>query len=366
VGTVTWVDGDRVLMFGHPFLQRGAVALPLAAAQVVALFPSRELSFKIGSIGPVVGTLLYDERAGLVGELGTAPPLVPVEVEIVRNGDESQDFAFQVADDEQLTPVLAFWCLYNALLARGDDQSRQTLRYELVSRWTADGDALAPVVQTGQVVGPGGAAALATEWMAPLRVLLANRHRSLELQGVSARLEVSRPVAAAVITGVTARSVVRAGEKLQVAVSLETYREPDRVEAFTLDLPAQLPPGPYRLAAASAREFFALETQRAAALFRDRSLDATLALIRKERSAATLVVALIAPGGSVVVAGRELEDLPGSVVRALRPGGGGVEPALASYAVRAERDTDLALDGHAILDVVVKPAARITPEEPRP
>ncbi len=39
-GTVSQVDGDRVLAFGHPMLGLGAVAVPMASADIVAILPS--------------------------------------------------------------------------------------------------------------------------------------------------------------------------------------------------------------------------------------------------------------------------------------------------------------------------------------
>ena len=43
LGTATWVTGDRVLLMGHPFMQRGPVSLPLAAAEIFGVFPSRQM-----------------------------------------------------------------------------------------------------------------------------------------------------------------------------------------------------------------------------------------------------------------------------------------------------------------------------------
>jgi hypothetical protein len=80
IGTVTWVQDDRVLMMGHPFMQRGPVDWPLATAEVLTVFPSRQMSFKIGSIGDIVGTVHHDQRAGLAGSTGPAPAMVPVHV----------------------------------------------------------------------------------------------------------------------------------------------------------------------------------------------------------------------------------------------------------------------------------------------
>ena len=39
-GTVTWVDRDSVLAFGHPFLSMGPIEMPMAQAQVLAVLAS--------------------------------------------------------------------------------------------------------------------------------------------------------------------------------------------------------------------------------------------------------------------------------------------------------------------------------------
>lgn len=142
IGTVTWVDGDDVFMFGHPFMQRGPVHLPLATAEILTVFPSRNLSFKMGQVGQIVGAVTHDQRAGLAGKLGPAPDLVPVKVSVTAPSDRAgaatvtRDYDFAVVSDRQLAPTLVFWSLYNALLAGGDDASRQNLSYEVITHWT--------------------------------------------------------------------------------------------------------------------------------------------------------------------------------------------------------------------------------------
>jgi hypothetical protein len=367
LGTVSWIEGDRVLMLGHPFLQRGPVTLPLATAEIVTVFPSRQLSFKLGSIGQVVGSVLADRRAGLVGRLGEAPAMIPVAVRVDRDG-RSLDYEFTVAADPQLTPNLVFWCLYNALLAQGDDQSQQTLRFELTTEWSGiGGDDPESLVLRGQAAGPGGAASLAPEWIAPLQILLNNRHRPLKLTSVRAHIASSPVVETGVVAALAAPTGAQPGQTLALGVTLEGFRGDRRTESFRLALPSYLAPGRYRLVAASARDLFALETERAAALFRDRNLAATLDLIRTPRAASTLVVALISLQGSLVVAGRELDDLPGSYVRALKPAGETTAATTrAVFVARLERETGLVLRGHAISDLVVHPPTKPSPEESRP
>jgi hypothetical protein len=54
-GTVSRVDGDRVLAFGHPMMGLGNAQLPMCSADVVAILPSTYESFKMANIGPSSG-----------------------------------------------------------------------------------------------------------------------------------------------------------------------------------------------------------------------------------------------------------------------------------------------------------------------
>ena len=38
VGTITWRKGNRLLGFGHPFMQEGPVHIPMAGAEVLLWF----------------------------------------------------------------------------------------------------------------------------------------------------------------------------------------------------------------------------------------------------------------------------------------------------------------------------------------
>src|SRR5207249_3435632 len=55
IGTVTRVEGNRVLAFGHPFLQLGPVEYPMTRARVETVLPSLATSFKIASPADTVG-----------------------------------------------------------------------------------------------------------------------------------------------------------------------------------------------------------------------------------------------------------------------------------------------------------------------
>ncbi len=364
IGTVSWVDGERVLIFGHPLLQAGPVELPLVAAEEPGVNPSRQMSFKMGGFGPVVGAVHHDLRAGLAGRLGARAPLVPVTVTVIRAGGEPERFVFAVGRDPRLSAALVQWCLYGALLAGGDDLSRQTVRWSLDARWRRADGVAEPCGLAGAVAGPNGVAELAPEWVAPLQALYENRHAPLRLEAVDATLRVEPGVAGATIAAAEAPAAARPGETWPVTLTLQPRRGAAASVRRSLALPAHLPPGDYRLLVASSRDVFALEAQRAQESFADRSLAATLAVVRAPRSPTDLEYVLYAPGRGVTVDGRELAELPGSVAATLQAEAAGrVAPVRADIALRERVPGERILDGAAILPLTVLPPA--TPARPK-
>src|SRR5215475_6874055 len=77
-GTVTWVDGNSVLAFGHPFLSMGPVDMPMASADVLTVLPSLYRSFKFATTGAVLGSVSQDRSTGILGNFGNAPKMVPI------------------------------------------------------------------------------------------------------------------------------------------------------------------------------------------------------------------------------------------------------------------------------------------------
>jgi hypothetical protein len=105
VGTVTYVDGDKVWGFGHPFDATGRRDLLLKDAYVYAVIGNpvgidQAVSQKLAAPGHDLGTITADGPAGIAGRLGPLPARIPVRVD-ARDGDsgERQSLAAQVADE---------------------------------------------------------------------------------------------------------------------------------------------------------------------------------------------------------------------------------------------------------------------------
>lgn len=101
-GTVSQVDGDQILAFGHPLLGLGEVEMPMIEAEIVTILPSNLSSVKIANTGRMIGTVRQDRLSAIYGELGTWPDLVPVTV-----NTPSRRLEFSTVRHSRITPMIA-------------------------------------------------------------------------------------------------------------------------------------------------------------------------------------------------------------------------------------------------------------------
>jgi len=81
-GTVTYRDGNRLLLFGHPFTSLGPIDAALTTAYVVDVFPSYQDSVKIGAPIKTVGRIFQDRPFSVGGVIGPMPDMVPMTVSV--------------------------------------------------------------------------------------------------------------------------------------------------------------------------------------------------------------------------------------------------------------------------------------------
>jgi len=117
IGTVTHVDGENVLAFGHPLYNLGAVDYAMTKAKVLTVAPSLDISFKIASADALVGRFSQDRSTGVFGELGKMPRLIPLNVKLINGNGETQDIKTNLVDDKILTPFLVNSVVSNILLS---------------------------------------------------------------------------------------------------------------------------------------------------------------------------------------------------------------------------------------------------------
>lgn len=352
-GTVTWVDGERVLAFGHPLFGLGAVDLPLTGATVQTLLPSLARSARIATPLAEVGAVRQDRNAGVLGRLGAEPRLIPVRFQLTGPGRSERVYSFDVADDPLLSPLLLYVSLNGILASRERPMGNVTVRLKegSVIKMSEGVDVELDNLYAGVRAvdyGTGIAAYI-------LYLLMNNSWTQPRIAGVNLILEYDDTPRSGLIRRASLdRYRARPGETLEAAIVLSSYRGGERVLTTRLKIPEETPPGRLTLHVGGAVEVSRSEAGEEPVFPRD--LDHLIRLINQLRRNDRIYIAATGADSGVVLQGSRLPNLPPSVATVLsRPRSRG---NLASVPRRAMIEetilTDLSVEGLARIEFEVR------------
>jgi hypothetical protein len=315
IGTVTYRDGDRVLLFGHPFFQSGEIRLPLSSARITTILGSLNTSFKLGVAGEPIGTATQDRRTAVAGRLGAPPRLLPIRVRVSGAGPREQRFAYESIDDRSLLPQIVSTAVLNSLLESGGAGVMQTVRWSLTV-WR-DGRALRlGDVAAGDQPLPDVAASLG----APVRFLAANPYTRFHADSLVVTLETRPGRAQSVLREASlVASRVRPGGVAHVSAEIERWRGGRQTIALDVPVPEELPDGRYLLSVAGGIEFDHFTAARLPARFRVTSLEDAWERLGAARRSDVLHAGIWARAPEVNADGEDLPELPTSALALLAP-----------------------------------------------
>jgi hypothetical protein len=152
LGTVTRVEGDKLVAFGHPMMEGGVTALPTAVGKVLWFLASQSRSFKIGMPVRSVGALVDDRQASIVVSHAAKAPTVPVAVHVKgAQGAPYTDWNFELAHEKFMVPSLLAVAIGNAVQTTAAD--RRDVTWEAHSKVTFRGLGTIEIEDFGVAVG---------------------------------------------------------------------------------------------------------------------------------------------------------------------------------------------------------------------
>ena len=316
-GTVTWVEGDSVLAFGHPFLSMGPVQMPMAQSEVLTILPSLYRSFKFSGSGPVLGAVTQDRSTGILGTFGSRATMVPVTVRIASEDLPTQTFRFEAVHNSMLTPILTAIAIDNVLTTLEKRTGERTLV------WKSSIQTPGRNVRWDSVFSGLSAREEAVTSLALLtNYLMANEFRDMTILGVDVEIRHSDRLQNAKIVNVEPRKErLRPGEKVPVWVDLVDFRGGSRRVVMDLEVPPDTPPGAITVfvgdgSAATAYDLSLYPSD-------PQSLDQVLDFLARIRPPNSLNLLAYRRAAGAVVAGEALPALPGSIAAILRDRGPG-------------------------------------------
>jgi len=353
VGTVTWIDGERLLAFGHPLFGLGEVDLPLTGAAVQALLPSLQQSSKMAAALDELGAIRQDRPTGVYGIIGAEPRMIPVRVQLSGTAGATESYSFDIADDPLVSPLLLYSSLTGILATRERTLGSSTIRLEPGSVIKlADSD---DVTLDNLFAGPAALDHGTGLSAYILYLLMNNTWTQPRVTGVNLILEYEQaPRTARIRRATLSRYRARPGERLLVTIVVKPFRGPDLTFNREIVIPPETPPGELTLhfggALATAR------TEETTERVLPQDLKQLVRLINQLRRNDRIYIVATREDSGVFLAGSRLPNLPPSAVSVLtRPRSRGNLAVVNRRAVLEERiDTEHAISGSArvVLEVV--------------
>ena len=237
-GTVTAVDGKKVVAFGHSFMHKGNVNYFMTDADVIGTIAGQSNGMKIANIGSVIGRINQDRETGVAGVLGTFPTSVPMQIHVKDNALGTEEtFGAQIAYDEDFLPILSGSIAYAAMSRVSDSLGSSTARVRFAIRTNAYEGGLFERRNMYYSAADVGQVAV-TELLQAMNLIVTNAEKESDVIDVDVDVELDAGRETALLVSATPdKMTVKPGETVTFKTTIRPYRKAEE----TLSIPYQVP-----------------------------------------------------------------------------------------------------------------------------
>lgn len=310
VGTVTQVDGNKILAFGHPVYNLGSVDYAMTKAEIITVVPSISSSFKIAATDALVGRFFQDRGSGLLGEIGKKPRLVPINIKMVDDSGDIKDFKIELISDKFLTAFLANMSLASILSA--EERALGDLSLEFAGNIYLENGMSVRLEDLYSGNFDTSIVNLSNFFTAVVFFLTNNEFEDLGIHSIDLAIRASEGVKYSYLERVWLdKYEASPGEKIKIKIYYRTFRGDSRL--VELEIPApHLPSGSeFHLIIADAASLQQIEMgQYRRASFIPRSLNQLIRMLNNLRKNNRIYLKIIASKPGLFLKGEEMPNLP--------------------------------------------------------
>lgn len=249
LGTVTYVEGDKILAFGHPFLKRGKANYFLTDTEVYTTLSGLENSFKVGTSTEAIGMINQDRGAGIAGQLGQFPGIIPLRITVTdKNLGRTNELWAQVVQNEEMGPTLSAVSVFNAIEKTTDRLGSGTAKVGFeISAAGIPGESLK---RENMFYTQGNIGELAVaEIHEALTLLAGNQYNSVDIMDVKVNVTIdSERRTATILEAKAGATDVKPGDIIDIAVKIKPYRSEPVTRHISYTVPQDQQEGTLMLA----------------------------------------------------------------------------------------------------------------------
>ena len=357
-GTITYVDGNELLAWGHGYGQEGNVNLPLSGGYVHFIMPSRSRSFKVAAPTQPIGTLVQDRETSIAGIIGKHPSYIPVNVNLQTSDGKQHKKYYEVIRDKGISSLytgVGVWFLLDSLEFYFNDH---TMNVEATITLKEHPDLKTRELVYKNIYSSSGSPGLAARQlvMLPMAQLSNNPYTKVQVEKVSFDVKVEDKRRTARIQSLQVDKLrYRPGDTVEVEITLQPYLEAPVVQTGTITIPKDVPEGFVTLLATNASFHEVWQRNRAPLNFRHKNINQLVQLLQRGENNTNIIMELFVPKPGLTVQGEEFAHLPPSVMSVMNTakqiGNSGYTSATTLHVDKTS--TDYVIFGSGIMQFVV-------------
>lgn len=306
-GTVTYVKGNKVYMFGHPFFNLGTVDFPLHKAEVISVVPSYQTSFKITATRNPIGAVLQDRLSAVQADLDQIPYMIPIKVFLE---NRNRTFNLEVVNHPLLTPILGSVSLDNIFSSEYKQFGFSSLRVKGTIFIENEKNIIIDDLFSGiNASDEFGGLLLAINFF-----LMNNKDRTIKIQKMDFEIDGSERVTSTAIENVILnKQSFYPGELIDIRIQLKNERGNEPVEQMQITAPNLKSGSEFYLMVAGKNEMIRFETKNIKTDYFPISLNTLIRAINNIRKNNRIYLKMMTPGEGLFIKGNEYSNLPVSM-----------------------------------------------------
>ncbi|MCA9639594.1 MAG: hypothetical protein H6718_17200 [Polyangiaceae bacterium] len=354
LGTVTRVEGDKLVAFGHPMMMSGNTALPTTIGRVLHFMASVSRSFKIGESVRPMGTLVNDRQASIVVDQTLKAPTFPVSLKIKGvPGNPFSKWDFEVAHEKFMTPSFVAVALGSAMQAVAAEN--QDISWNATSKLKIKGYGEIELEDFGVSVGgsPSPRDFIGSNLVRAIGAVMNNPWEYAFIEGVTMEIEFRFAREIYMLKGTELLDPeVDAGQSARIRLTLMPWAGKEITRVIKVPLPKDL-----------AGQTVSLSLSPGYTHYKTKAPPNNLGELIKNFEdpiypPKSLIVSYSAKTGGVAYKGMIAEDLPPGAMDMIRPTQSSIAPSSFSPMVRQVVPLPLFMVGGDRVDVKVRPVIR--------
>ncbi|MFA5793993.1 MAG: hypothetical protein WC980_02845 [Candidatus Brocadiia bacterium] len=237
IGTVTYVEGNRLTAFGHYMDLVGETLLPMCKAYIFGTIPRQSLSFKLGAGTQEIGSITQDRQFCVAGVMGKKTPMFPLSIKIanLKTGVKN-DFNMEIVHHKDITPFILRYAIASAITVSEPNEGRTTVE-SIVTMKIKDYE---PITFTRHLASSYGVTSpvLGDLFYDLLGPLWNNPYKDIKLENIAVDLKVINEDRTAFIRNTwLEKDEVKPGELVKLFVALKPDKKPEVIRTVQFVIP---------------------------------------------------------------------------------------------------------------------------------